>query len=219
MVRVIMCALALGALQQPVGTVAKKMFYDPADVGASEAPTSTAARTALRAVTYATPFPAYGHVGIHYWFEDGAGARYSERQAAMSTRPLTLHVRSNVHGFLTIWSLDGVGAELTPRMDSRWAGHDLSTKTFVVPGSFTFRPGDQASRLIIVFARSQTEVPSTPPGAAERLSDLGSRAGSDGWPQIISESDDNTPGEIGVYVVNRVGMPVAAQVNLRSRDR
>ena len=93
----------------------------------------------------------------------------------------------------------------------------MGVEPFVVPGTVRFVPGEQATRLIVVFGRSQTEMAASAERAQQRLSDLGNRLGNDGGPQIVRESDDETPGEIGTYVVNREGMPLATELVLRSR--
>lgn len=89
--------------------------------------------------------------------------------------------------------------------------------TFVVPVTFRFQPGERATRLIVVFGRSQTEMAFTADDARRRVLDLSSRLGVDRLPQVARETDDSTPGEIGTYVVNREGMPIAAEIVMRSR--
>ena len=196
---------------------AKTMFYDPGDARAAVVEASAAVPARLRPIIYAQPFPAYGHVGIHYWFEDDSGHIFTENGAPDVRGPFMLHIRNNVGGgFLTVWSMNGDGAELTPRAD-RWAGHRMTTETFVVPTKLQFLPGEQNLRLIVVFARSQTEMADSVEGARNRLLDLSLRVGRDRLPQIIRETDDTTSGEIGTYVVNREGMPVVAELSLRGR--
>ena len=53
-----------------------------------------------------------------------------------------------------------------------------------------------------------------PASAQRRLADLSARTGPDGARLIVRESDDVTPGEIGTYIVNRRGMPLATQIVL-----
>jgi hypothetical protein len=196
---------------------AKTMFYDPGDARAATVKASVADRGRLRPIVYAQPFPAYGHVGIHYWFEDGNGRIFSENKAPAVKGPFTLHIRNNVGGgFLTVWSMNGDGAEVTPR-EGQWAGYRMTAETFVVPTKLQFLHAEQNLRLIIVFARSQTEMAASVESARNRLLDLGSRVGRDRLPQIIRATDDTTSGEIGTYVVNREGMPVAAELSLWGR--
>jgi hypothetical protein len=167
-------------------------------------------------VSSSRPASPYDSVGIHYWFETTDHRIVGEAVAATLSEPLTLHIRGNTAAYLTVWSTDGPGAELTPRQDERWAGYSIGSNPFVVPGTVRFVPGEQAAHVTVVFGRSQTEMADSAGHARQRLGDLGSRLGKDGRPQIVKESDDKTPGEIGTYVVNREGAPVAVEIVLRS---
>ena len=72
-------------------------------------------------------------------------------------------------------------------------------------------PGEEAPHLIIVLARSQTEVPRDAAHARVRLVEIPKFFNN------ITETDDSTVGEIGTYVMSRTGGPTAAEVILRSR--
>jgi hypothetical protein len=85
-----------------------------------------------------------------------------------------------------------------------------------VPDIRQLQPTGKTTRFIVVFGRSQTEQAGSADGAKERLRDLTSRVGQDGLPQIIRESDVTTLGEFGTYVVNREGMPLAAEIVLQA---
>jgi hypothetical protein len=218
---VVFLMFALGALVTTQHS-AKAMFYDPADSVATGAAVKTSAQSTPdpRPIIYARPLPPLGHVGIHYWFEDDGGNVLSESRAAHVAGSLTLHIRNNVGGgFLTVWSIDGNGdgAELTPRLNDRFDGHQMTAEPFVSARLVRFEVGERAPRLIVVFGRSQTEMASSANHARQRLTDLSSRMGRDRLPQIIRESDDTTAGEVGTYVVNREGMPVATEIALRRR--
>jgi hypothetical protein len=63
--------------------------------------------------------------------------------------------------------------------------------------------------LIIVWARSQSEVAVSAADARKRLIDMPA------WMSIVSETDDATPGEIGTYVMNRRDAGVAAEILFR----
>ena len=216
MSRLLVLLVALSPLL-PGQVGAKTMFYDPAGVGTGGKEASAANATRLRQILWARPFPQFGYVGIHYWFEDARGHPLSETTAAQSTEPVTLRIRGNVDAFLTMWSVGGEGEELTPREHPRWSGYLMRTEPFVVPRKLRFVSGDKAARFVVVFGRSQTEMASSRDSALDRLRDLGSRIGKDGTPQILREVDDATPGEIGTYVVNRQGSPLAAEIVLRAR--
>lgn len=215
-------SLVLTALLATLGTPghaqsgAKAMFYDPAGVGAPPIKAGQSAMPHVRPIAYSYPFPAFGNVGVHYWLQDGDGRMFDEVGAASARGPLTLHVRSNVGGYVSIWSLTGKGAELTPRSDPRWAGYRLGTETLTVSDA-TLDPTSQAARFIMIFGRSQTEQAASVESAVRRLRELTSRAGRDGELQIVRETDVTTPQEFGTYVVNREGMPLAVEIVLGAR--
>jgi hypothetical protein len=185
------------------------MFYDP-DGTAVARPAQVVEGRGLRTVPDLLPFPRYGSVGLHYWFENDAGERLIDVQAAASHAGLTLHVRGNTGGFLTVWSLDATsGAQM--------AGARLAPGTeLVVPGRVEFRGGDATRRLILLFSRSETEQATEPANASRRFLTF-SRRTADGRPQIVRGIDAETPGQVGMYVVNRVGGPVGAEISLASR--
>jgi len=189
---------------------AKALFYDPGDLGLLPADQPAGA---LRPVRYADRAV---HCGIHYWLQSANGTKLTERTARSAIGPFTVHLRNNVgHGFLTVWNVS-TGREMTPldpdpqiNGGGRWHGYRMSEAVYEVPGTFTFRSDDSATRLIIVWARSQTEVPDSAADAQRRLIDMPA------WMPIVRESDDATPGEIGTYVMNRTDAGVAAEILFR----
>src|SRR5688572_19008796 len=161
---------------------AKSMFYDPGGVGC----------------------------GIHFWLETEQGTRLSERAAARTPGKYTLHLRNNIGaGFLTVWDVTS-GRELTPKDErfsggGRWSGYPMKDRSYLVPGTFEFAEGKAATHLVIVWARSQTEVAHTAPDALARLKEMPL------WMPIVLEVDDSTPGEIGTYVMNRMDAGVVTE--------
>ena len=180
--------LSSAAVQAPT---VKGMFYDPGDLGPSPMTDSV---TGLRSIHYAQRFL---HCGIHYWLETPDGTRLSVAKARTVRGPFTLHIRNNFgSGFLTVWDVSGEGRQLTPMDDrfsggGRWSGYLMSDAVYRVPGNFEFS-APPAPHLVIVWARSQTEVSGSLRGAQERLKER----------PFASETDDSTPGEIGTYVMN-----------------
>ena len=198
----------IGATGQQVEPGAKTMFYNPGGVDTQSTPTflpDTPRR--LREVNFLMPLK---HCGIHYWFENDKGLALSEQAASKLDGSFTLFVRASCGGFLTIFDMDGEGKELTPRTDSRWSGYRLGDQIYRV-GTFEFAAQGPAKRLIIVCARSQTEVAGSASHAVRRLIDMPKI-----W-KIISESEESIVGEIGTYVVNRVDAGVPAEIVLRRR--
>ncbi len=155
------------------------------------------------------------NVGIRFWFEDARAIPFTANQAADIGGRFTLHIRNNVgHGFLTVWSIgEKGGVEMTPR-EGRYAGFMMGKQEYVVPGEFQFKTGATAKRVIIVFSRSQTEQASDPASAEERLAEILRWTGRNGR-QVISESDESTPEQVGRYVLNQDGAAVATEIVVR----
>src|SRR5688572_12670014 len=81
----------------------------------------------------------FGPVGIHYWFENGQGIRFTQARDAGVGARVRLHVQSNTVGFLPVWMTAGSHEErqLTP-MDGQSAGYRIEARRdYVVPGTIT----------------------------------------------------------------------------------
>jgi hypothetical protein len=68
-------------------------------------------------------------------------------------------------------------------------------------------------RLLIIFARSQTEQVDSAAGAREKVQPLSSRPAHDGGPPIVSEPDA-PPGHTCTYVVHREGAQPGVEVEI-----
>lgn len=184
------------------------MFYNPGGVGGETAPRFLADPSRrIREVNYLTPLR---HCGIHYWFENEKGIPLSENAARSQMGRFTLHIRASCNGFLTVFDIES-GVELAPRTDPRWSGYRLGDTIFRVPGVFESTGQGAGRHIIIVWARSQTEVAGNAEHARRRLVDMPV------WMTIVRESDESTPGEIGTYVVNRGDAGVPAEIVFRRR--
>ncbi len=211
MLRIPLGVFAIALLSwQPLPS-AKAMFYDPGDMGLL---TRGESGRSLRPVRFAE---TYLHCGIHYWLEAENGTRLTERAAMGVPGRFTVHLRNNIgDGFLTVWDVSQ-GRELTPRDErfsggGRWSGYLMSDEVYVVPGTFEFSAGQAATHLVIVWARSQTEVAHSAARARERVKEM------PGSMPIVREVDESMPGEIGTYVVNRLNGGVVAEIEFRSRQ-
>ena len=87
----------------------------------------------------------------------------------------------------------------------------MSDDVYVVPGVFEFSSGESPTRVVIVWARSQTEVAHDAARARARLVDMPA------FMPIVRETEESTPGEIGTYVVNRTNAGVSAEIVFRAR--
>jgi hypothetical protein len=194
---------------QPV-PAAKDMFYDPGDLGLVSA---AEPRPPLRPIRYTD---AFLRCGIHYWLETEDGTRVTESTAMEMPGRFTLHIRNNIGGgFLTVWDVTQ-GRELTPRDDrvsggGRWSGYLMSDAVYRVPGAFEFSKGESATHLVLVWARSQSEVAHSAARARARVKEMNA------WMPIVREIDDSTRGEVGTYVVNRRDGGVVAEIVFRAR--
>ena len=159
----------------------------------------------------------YGPVGIHYWFENDQGARFTQARDAGVGARLRLHIRSNTGGFLTAWMTDGSneGIQLTATK-GQWAGHQMEARRdYVVPGEIVVPAAGRATRLLILFARAQMEQVGTAAGAREKIRRLSLAIARDGGLAMVQEMDTSTPGQVGTYVVHRDGAQPGVEVELQ----
>lgn len=161
-------------------------------------------------------------VGVQYWFEDSRGQRFVDAAAAGVGSNVTLHVRSNVSAFLTVWMSDAThdSVELTSRTspgpEGKWTGQRVAAgEVFATPGIVVAGPGKDARRIAIFLGRSQTEQVASFSGALEKLARIAARKGDDGPSVIVREVDRTTPGQIGTYVVHRTGGQTGGETTLQ----
>src|SRR5688572_24504243 len=191
MTRVVAAALILSGLIGQGPRSAKAIFYDAGRLGA---PPPAPPGLKLRPIAVA-PHEVNGGgrlpCGMHYWLEDADGTPVSWSAARMKRGKYSLHLRHNNYapGFLSIWDVSGEGREVTPRSYPRFSGHRLvGDSEYRVPGEFEFSDNAAAPHLILVWVRSQTEVPRDAAHARKRLLDIPVYFDNAG------ERDDSTPG-------------------------
>jgi len=197
---------------------AKVLFYDPicGELAASSGvpPSPATGLTPVRFGNCPTPAMYIQFVGIHYWFENEHRSKSTDPNHAGADARVRLHIRSNVQGYLTVWSVDdsGKGTDLTP-MVGPWHGYLLRGDfDYVVSGEFTVPREGSAARVLIWFARSQTEQAPTAQAAAEDIELRSTEIARDGAPALVRETDKTTPGQIGNYVVHREGAQAGAVI-------
>jgi hypothetical protein len=180
--------------------------------------TGRAAQAGAKALFYSAPGNTtnpLGPVGIRFWFESDEKKFTDIGSAAVGAR-IRLHIKANTAGFLTAWVIDANGEEfqVTP-MEGRYAGYRLSRDgEFVAPAEFEVPSLGSNKRLLILFARSQTEVPPTASGSLGKIRRLLNDTARDGAPAIVRETDSSTPNELGVYVVHREGAQPGVEIEL-----
>jgi len=148
-------------------------------------------------------------VGFHYWLQAEDGTRLTEAQA-QEGKGYSLHLRNNVGGYLSVFvTVDGV--QLTP-MDE-YAGFQLQgNEGYVARGPFRLAPEASAERIVVLFARSQTEQVRTAQQALEKLGTLRAQAGPYGL-SLVTEIVKDGAG-LGTYVVHRDGGQPSTTIRL-----
>lgn len=187
----------------------RDMFYDPAWGQVFElSPVQTAP---LRQVK-----PPDGHlqyVGIHYWFEGEDRRPVTAVQAATLGGAFSLHVRSNVSGFMGVWFVDGQRLQLTPEVLSDYGANRVDPgKNYTVSGDFQFFTSAHRTSLIVLLSRSETETVKSAVDARNKLEGIVRRVGKNGLPQLIYETEGTLANQVGHYVVNQTGGVVATEI-------
>jgi hypothetical protein len=159
----------------------------------------------------------FGPVGIQYWFENEQGTRFAQaREAGVGAR-VRLHVRANTGGWLGVWITDMSqegGIQLTP-MEGQWGGYLMEPRRdYVLPGEITVPAAGSDTRVLILFARSQTEQVRTAAEAREKIRRLSVGVARDGALAIVQETDTSTPGQVGTYVVHRGGAQPGVEIEI-----
>jgi hypothetical protein len=156
-------------------------------------------------------------VGIQYWFENEQGTRFAQARDAGVGARVRMHIQSNTEGFLTVWLTDESqegGIQLTA-MEGRWTGYLMEPRRdYVVPGEITLPAAGSNTRVLILFARSQTEQVRTAADAREKIRRLSMALARDGALAIVQETDTSTPGQVGTYVVHREGAQLGVEIEI-----
>jgi hypothetical protein len=106
------------------------------------------------------------------------------------------------------------GIQLTP-MEGEWAGHLMEPRRdYVVPVKITVPAAGSDTRVLILFARSQTEQVRAAAQAREKIRRVSMAMARDGASAIVQEADTSTPGQIGTYVVNRMGAQPGVEIEI-----
>ena len=87
-------------------------------------------------------------------------------------------------------------------------------RDYVVPGTIAVPAAGSDTRLLILFARSQTEQVPAAADAREEIRRLSVAAARDGALAIVQETDTSTPGQVGTYLVHREGAQPGAEIGI-----
>lgn len=215
---VVLLLVSSVAAQNKKEAGAKDLFYDPV-TGATLKPSEKQKdpRTGMIKVKQTEGAPVK-YVGIHYWIElEGVGPVTADRVFHTGER-IKLHVRSNVDGYLSLWALDpsGQGKLLFPTSGQK--NFVRADTPYVTPGFIVFKPPVQDERLLIFFSRSEKDLPA--PSAASTGAEMIARTlGPTGARALVFETEEKNAEELGEYVVNKEGGPVAKEVRLKHQPR
>ncbi len=160
-------------------------------------------------------------MGLNYWLDlDGVGSVTSDHVFRTGDR-IRLRVRSNVDGYLSLWSLDssGRGTLLFPKPGSGEESNKVQADTeYVTPGEIRFAPPVEEERLLVFFSRSSADIPS-PTGGQTDSTAIAKVLGPTGSKALIFESEKKVASEVGDYIVNKNGGPIATEIRLRHKTR
>jgi len=159
----------------------------------------------------------FAPVGIQYWFENEQGTRFTQARDAGVGARVRMHIQCNTGGWLTVWITDKSqegGIQLTT-MEGQWAGYLMEPRRdYAIPGEITVPAAGSDTRVLILFARSQTEQVRTAAQAHEKIRRLSAAVARDGGLAIVQETDTLTPGQVGTYVVHRAGAQPGVEIEI-----
>jgi hypothetical protein len=193
-----------------LGSIVLAMFLSPG----ADAQNGAKALFHSPAGSSANPF---GPVGIQYWFENEQGTRFAQARDAGVGARVRMHIQSNTEGFLTVWMTDRSRDAGIPLMPTRGQCADYlmePRRDYVVPGEITIPAAGSDTRVLILFARSETEQVCTAEQAREKIRRLSQGVARDGALAIVQEADTSTPGQVGTYVVHRAGAQPGVEIEI-----
>jgi hypothetical protein len=210
-------SMTLVASQEASG--ARSMFYNPATGTSAKPPARTAGTPAPKAAANTPPRPITAvagstrFVGVHYWIDVVGRGPVADTNVFVSGDRIRLHVRTNVDGFLAVWSLGNSGkASLLLPVGGTPTGSPVKAGDDYVSPLIRFQPPAQDERLLIFFGRSKSDMPSLDviEGDAAKAAFM-----AGGARDLVVETDEVTAGEVGTYVVNRRGGSIAREITLK----
>ena len=157
--------------------------------------------------------------GIHYWIElDGVGPVTADR-IFRTGDAIRLHIRSNVNGYMSLWSLDafGYGKPLFPAPNQPQPDNQIKAGLpYVTPNKIRFVPPVEDETLLVFFSTSLQILPMLKgnQGDNEIIAQAENSVGSKA---LVSETETEKLTQIGSYVINKNGGLVVQKIRLRHR--
>jgi hypothetical protein len=225
-------AAALRGDEPPKG--AKELFFDPSSEAVAhnattdKTPDKTIDKTSGRRVVTA---PAQRSLGISYWIElaESSGAKGGEvtsERTFKSGDHIRLHFRGNADGHIVIVQIGTSGAATVLFPDPSRGIRDntlRANRDHILPTErvwFKFDDNSGEEKLLVFFAKTQAEldrvfriqpVMDSATTAALLLAADEFFGGKD----LIIETDNQSPAEVGTYAVNVTGRPVVMRIDLK----
>ena len=233
----IVSAASLLHADDPPPSGAKEMFFDP-QRSVSDASVASAAPTAAKITDeegrrLARVSPEATVLGLSYWIELIAsagkrGVHVTDERTFRTGERIRVHFRGNSDGRIVIVQLGASGAAsvLFPDAQKGLAQNRIhANRDHVLPSdAHWFRFDDKAGteKLLVLFAKTQAELdrafPTRPVmDTAETAALLRAVRQSSGGKDLFIESETKEPSEIGSYVVNVAGKPIALEIALAHR--
>jgi hypothetical protein len=207
------------SLAQQQASGAKALFYDPES--GTVLKTQDRKKNPQNGIIKVKQVPSSRakYTGIHYWIElDGVGQVTADHTFHTGDR-IAIHIRSNVDGYMSLWSINpaGAGTRLFPSTgQAAQANFIKADDEYITPGKIRFTLPVEDERLLIFFSRTQADLPeySNSSDASNVLAKTRDAAGSKA---LLFETENKNPTEVGNYVVNKNGGAVVREIRLKHR--
>lgn len=213
---------------------AKEMFFDPersvAEAATASKPVKVTDDEGRRIAQLA---PESTVLGLSYWIElitsaSKRGVHVTDERMFRSGERIRLHFRGNANGRIVIVQLGTSGASsvLFPDPDKGLAGNDIrANRDHVLPSAghwFRFDENAGTEKLLVLFARNEEELDRAFPtqrvmDSAATVTLLRAVRRSRGSKDLFIEKETREPSEIGDYIVNVAGQPLALEIALTHR--
>ncbi len=198
---------------------AKALFYDPATGAAlKDNEKKKNPKNGQVAVKPVQP-NKIKYVGLNYWIELEGGGRVTEDYTFRTGDGFRLHIRSNVNGFLSLWSVDSTG-KTSPLFPSGGMDNSVAADTdYVPPGFIRFEPPVEDEQLLIFFSRNKADTPTFSKTSADLQQISRVTQGLQNSKALVFETEKKNAEEFGAYAVNVKGGVVMRLIRLKHRAR
>jgi hypothetical protein len=209
-------SLSLAVQDQAEGG-AKALFYNPQSGNLIKSGEGSKTAPSRLGRFKSRPRAQARYVGLHYWIELAGGGSVTADRVFHTGDAIRLHIRSNVDGYMSLWTLDpsGFGKPLFPPPNQPHLDNYIRAGAeYVTPSTIRFVPPAEDERLLVFFSTSANDLPVLTGGQADNQV-IAQAQGSVGSKALVFETENKKPTEIGSYIVNRNGGLVIKEVRLK----